>query len=94
MNLQIEPSIIFCLHWPVSTCQLGGGALRRRMPELLNVDISLRINMVSFDVWLVRFSKKTKLAVRVTSVGDDSHVGLDDLHVDAVLLLPDDDRPP
>lgn len=30
----------------------------------------------------------------VTSMGDDSHVGLDDLHVDAVLLLADDDRPP
>ena len=30
----------------------------------------------------------------LTSVGDDSHVGLDDLHVDAVLLLPDDDCPP
>lgn len=30
----------------------------------------------------------------VTSVGDDPHVGLDDLHVDAVLLLPDDHRPP
>lgn len=29
-----------------------------------------------------------------TSVGDDPHVGLDDLHVDAVLLLPNDDRPP
>lgn len=27
-------------------------------------------------------------------MGDDSHVGLDDFHVDAVLLLPDDDRPP
>lgn len=30
----------------------------------------------------------------LTAVGDDPHVGLDDLHVDAVLLLPDDDRPP
>lgn len=30
----------------------------------------------------------------ITSMGDDSHVGLDNLHVDAVLLLPDDDRPP
>lgn len=30
----------------------------------------------------------------VTSMGDDSHVRLDDLHVDAVLLLADDDRPP
>lgn len=30
----------------------------------------------------------------ITSVGDDPHVGLDDLHVDAVLLLPDDHRPP
>lgn len=30
----------------------------------------------------------------LTTVGDDPHVGLDDLHVDAVLLLPDDDRPP
>lgn len=29
-----------------------------------------------------------------TSVGDDPHVGFDDLHVDAVLLLADDDRPP
>lgn len=29
-----------------------------------------------------------------TSVGDDPHVGFDDLHVDAVLLLSDDDRPP
>lgn len=29
-----------------------------------------------------------------TSVGDDPHVGFDDLHVDAVLLLPDDHRPP
>lgn len=27
-------------------------------------------------------------------MGDDPHVGLDDLHVDAVLLLPDDHRPP
>lgn len=27
-------------------------------------------------------------------MGDDSHVGLNDLHVDAVLLLPNDDRPP
>lgn len=30
----------------------------------------------------------------LTSVGDDPHVGLDDLHVDAVLLLSDDYRPP
>lgn len=30
----------------------------------------------------------------ITSVGDDPHVGLDDLHVDTVLLLPDDHRPP
>lgn len=27
-------------------------------------------------------------------MGDDSHVGFDNLHVDAMLLLPDDDRPP
>ena len=27
-------------------------------------------------------------------MGDDSHVRLNDLHVDAMLLLPDDDRPP
>lgn len=27
-------------------------------------------------------------------MGDDSHVRLNDLHVDAVLLLPDDDGPP
>lgn len=27
-------------------------------------------------------------------MGDDPHVGFDDLHVDAVLLLSDDDRPP
>lgn len=27
-------------------------------------------------------------------MGDDSHVGLDDLHVDAMLLLADDHRPP
>lgn len=33
-------------------------------------------------------------ADRPTSVGDDPHVGLDEPHVDAVLLLPDDDRPP
>lgn len=25
---------------------------------------------------------------------DDFHVGLDEFHVDTVLLLPDDDRPP
>ena len=27
-------------------------------------------------------------------MGDDPHVRLDDLHVDAMLLLPDDHRPP
>jgi len=27
-------------------------------------------------------------------MGDDAEVGPDDLHVDAVLLLPDDHRPP
>ena len=29
-----------------------------------------------------------------TSMGDDAQVGSDDLHVDPVLLLPDDHRPP
>lgn len=30
----------------------------------------------------------------ITSMGDNFHVRLNDLHVDAVLLLPNDDSPP